>query len=285
GLRVEHERRLALAELAEQDVGGGEGRVPAQVDLDRGREPAELGARRPRPHEERGLREPVLVGDALKEAVLGPALEGDDRGGIAAERPVGERVDPVYRKTEGAARLQRFLPSAAGADSWDGAGADSCEGAGADPRDGAGSGARGGAAWAGDSGSVPRVSAAATGCARPASACAARGPVAAGESLGLSAGGAGVIGAGTAGAASACAPEPLPRGGGLAPVPGRGSGTDWRRHPGAGCAAPGPGARGFHWWLPGGPCRPCSWVWCQPSGPCHAPRSPTQTEQPTQSRP
>ncbi len=81
----------------EEHVRAGEGRVPAQVDLDLGREPAQVeppvGTR---PHE-RGLRVPHLGRDPLHPRRV--AVAEHHCRGVAPERLGRERVDDEDRKT------------------------------------------------------------------------------------------------------------------------------------------------------------------------------------------
>ena len=85
-----------VVELGEQDEGGGEGGVAAEVDLDGGGEPAQLevlvvGVG----DQEGGLGEGVLGGDRLEDGVGEPALEQAHGGRVAGEAGAGEGVDLV----------------------------------------------------------------------------------------------------------------------------------------------------------------------------------------------
>ncbi len=101
GERIEDEAFTGLAEFAEDDVGGGEGGVAAEVDLDGRGEPAEVEAIGGGANEEGGFGEAVFEGDALEERVVEPGVERDDGGGIAGEDAIGEGVDPIKRKLHG----------------------------------------------------------------------------------------------------------------------------------------------------------------------------------------
>ena len=74
-------------------AGGGQGRVAAQVHLDRGREPPQVVPARPAAHEERGLRQVHLAGDPLHPRRVGRPRQHADGGRIPAERLGGEGVD------------------------------------------------------------------------------------------------------------------------------------------------------------------------------------------------
>jgi hypothetical protein len=70
--------------------------VTAERDLGGRSEPAKLEIRfllAGRGDGEGGLGEVVLHRDRLERLVREPGVQGHDRGGIAGERPVGERVD------------------------------------------------------------------------------------------------------------------------------------------------------------------------------------------------
>jgi hypothetical protein len=81
-------------EAFEEDEGGGEGGVSAEIDFDGGGEPAETVAFRFL-DEEGGFGEVVFGGDVLENGIGQPAFEGADGGGVAAEEFGGERVDLV----------------------------------------------------------------------------------------------------------------------------------------------------------------------------------------------
>ena len=85
-------------ELVEENVRGGQRGVAAKRDLGHGTEPAKR-VRRPagREDEERRLRKTVLFGHRLKDPLLRPTLEEDDRGRVAAKPLAHEGVDVVER--------------------------------------------------------------------------------------------------------------------------------------------------------------------------------------------
>ncbi len=102
-----------------EDMGGGEGRVPAEVDLDRRREPAEpvgmwpvVGRFRV---EEGRLREVHLPGHRPHPGVLGRRVEHADGRRVAGEREIGEGVDlDNAMRHRGASVLGGFGPRRAG---------------------------------------------------------------------------------------------------------------------------------------------------------------------------
>ena len=77
-----------MGELGEQQVRAGQGRVPAQVDLDGGREPAQA-VMRALAHEERRLGDVVLGGDAC----IVSAGSQESSGTIAAGLPPNTREE------------------------------------------------------------------------------------------------------------------------------------------------------------------------------------------------
>jgi len=80
--------------VPEENVGGGQGRVTAQVDLHRRREPAQghdVTAR----DDKSGLGKIVLGGDRREDAVGQQIVQQDHRRRISTEHPVGEGVDLV----------------------------------------------------------------------------------------------------------------------------------------------------------------------------------------------
>ena len=91
-----------------QHVRGRERRVAAQGDLDRRREPAQVELAVGRGDDERGLREVHLRRDRLHPRVgrRDAGVEQAHRGGVAAERRVGERVDVEQRARATAARRE-----------------------------------------------------------------------------------------------------------------------------------------------------------------------------------
>ena len=68
--------------------------MSGQGDFDLGREPADL-EHAALPDEEGRFRKVVFRGDGLHHVGGNPAFERTDRGGIAAEKPVGEGVDLI----------------------------------------------------------------------------------------------------------------------------------------------------------------------------------------------
>ena len=71
--------------------------MSAQIDLDGGGEPAQRVVAT-LAHEEGGLGEIVLRRDRLHRRVREPRFQRTDRGRIAAEQAVGERIDLIDRQ-------------------------------------------------------------------------------------------------------------------------------------------------------------------------------------------
>lgn len=92
--RIEYDVFGWEPEALEENKGGGEGGVPAEIDFDGGREPAEAVAVSFL-DEEGGFGQVVLGGDVLEERIGQPAFEGADGGGVATEQLGGERVHLV----------------------------------------------------------------------------------------------------------------------------------------------------------------------------------------------
>jgi hypothetical protein len=84
-------------EIMENDMPSGKGRVPAQVDFDRRREPAQRVIAAVADEESR-LGKVVLGGDRLHGRFRQPSLQRADRGRVAAEQAVGERIDLIDRQ-------------------------------------------------------------------------------------------------------------------------------------------------------------------------------------------
>ncbi len=83
-----------MKSVPEENVGGGQGRVTAQVDLHRRREPAQghdVAAR----DDKSGLGKIVFGGDSREDAVGQQIVQQDHRRRISTEHPVGEGVDLV----------------------------------------------------------------------------------------------------------------------------------------------------------------------------------------------
>jgi len=89
---AEIDRRAARVAVTEQDVGTGEGRVAAEIHLDRRREPAQP-VLVPAFHDEGRLGQVVFGGDRLHRRPGQRLVEQDDGGGVAPEQLSGERVD------------------------------------------------------------------------------------------------------------------------------------------------------------------------------------------------
>ena len=94
-LGLEGDRIGVTLKMVKHDVGAGEGRVTAQIDLGQRREPAERVSAVSR-HEKRGLRQVVLVRDGLQRGIVEPGFQGTHGSRIAAEHRIGERIDLEY---------------------------------------------------------------------------------------------------------------------------------------------------------------------------------------------
>ena len=92
---IESDRIGIRPQMMKHDVGAGEGRMAAQIDLGQRREPAQ-GVGAVGGHEERGLRQVVLVRDGLQRGIVEPGIQRADGSGIAAEHRIGERIDLEY---------------------------------------------------------------------------------------------------------------------------------------------------------------------------------------------
>jgi len=106
------EGRLAPSGRREEGVRCGEGRVPAEVHLDRRREPPQLKrlatgglalealhlARARRPHEG-GLGQVLVRGDRAHPGGVGRRVEQADGGGVAGKGDPRKRVDVQQRRT------------------------------------------------------------------------------------------------------------------------------------------------------------------------------------------
>ena len=103
---MEGDAVAGLRQPIEQDPGGGQRGVAAEIDLDQRREPSQVKATIVARHDKGGFREIVLQGDRLHRGLGQPLAQWHHRRGIATKGAVGEGVDLVETQLHSA-----FQPS------------------------------------------------------------------------------------------------------------------------------------------------------------------------------